>query len=71
MHGGLGCAILPAQVSTQGHRRLITGAGLPIQVGAFHSALVTFTMFEAAYYGAASRSRTATTAQQGKIAVLR
>ena len=28
----------------------ITGAGRPIQVGAFYSALVTFTMFEAAYY---------------------
>ena len=28
----------------------ITGADRPIQVGAFYSALVTFTMFEAAYY---------------------
>ena len=28
----------------------ITGSGRPIQVGAFYSALVTFTMFEAAYY---------------------
>jgi glutamate/aspartate transport system permease protein len=28
----------------------ITGANRPIQVGAFYSALVTFTMFEAAYY---------------------
>jgi glutamate/aspartate transport system permease protein len=28
----------------------ITGAERPIQVGAFYSALVTFTMFEAAYY---------------------
>ncbi len=28
----------------------ITGAGRPIQVGAFYSALITFTMFEAAYY---------------------
>jgi glutamate/aspartate transport system permease protein len=28
----------------------ITGASGPIQVGAFYSALVTFTMFEAAYY---------------------
>jgi glutamate/aspartate transport system permease protein len=28
----------------------ITGSGAPIQVGAFYSALVTFTMFEAAYY---------------------
>jgi glutamate/aspartate transport system permease protein len=28
----------------------ITGASRPIQVGAFYSALVTFTMFEAAYY---------------------
>jgi glutamate/aspartate transport system permease protein len=28
----------------------ITGAPRPIQVGAFYSALITFTMFEAAYY---------------------
>jgi glutamate/aspartate transport system permease protein len=28
----------------------VTGAPRPIQVGAFYSALVTFTMFEAAYY---------------------
>jgi glutamate/aspartate transport system permease protein len=28
----------------------ITGADRPVQVGAFYSALVTFTMFEAAYY---------------------
>jgi glutamate/aspartate transport system permease protein len=28
----------------------ISGSGRPIQVGAFYSALVTFTMFEAAYY---------------------
>ena len=28
----------------------ITGAQRPIQVGAFYSALITFTMFEAAYY---------------------
>ena len=28
----------------------ITGAERPIQVGAFYSALITFTMFEAAYY---------------------
>jgi glutamate/aspartate transport system permease protein len=28
----------------------VTGAERPIQVGAFYSALVTFTMFEAAYY---------------------
>ena len=28
----------------------VTGADRPIQVGAFYSALVTFTMFEAAYY---------------------
>src|SRR4030095_13839241 len=28
----------------------ITGSDRPIQVGAFYSALVTFTMFEAAYY---------------------
>ena len=28
----------------------ITGASRPIQVGAFYSALITFTMFEAAYY---------------------
>jgi glutamate/aspartate transport system permease protein len=28
----------------------ITGAGRPIQVGAFLSAVITFTMFEAAYY---------------------
>ena len=28
----------------------VTGASRPIQVGAFYSALVTFTMFEAAYY---------------------
>jgi glutamate/aspartate transport system permease protein len=28
----------------------ITGADRPIQVGAFYSALITFTMFEAAYY---------------------
>jgi glutamate/aspartate transport system permease protein len=28
----------------------ITGAERPVQVGAFYSALVTFTMFEAAYY---------------------
>ena len=28
----------------------ISGASRPIQVGAFYSALVTFTMFEAAYY---------------------
>src|ERR1700692_2515525 len=28
----------------------ITGASRPITVGAFYSALVTFTMFEAAYY---------------------
>src|SRR6186713_2575641 len=28
----------------------VTGATRPVQVGAFYSALVTFTMFEAAYY---------------------
>ncbi len=28
----------------------VTGAGSPIKVGAFYSALITFTMFEAAYY---------------------
>jgi glutamate/aspartate transport system permease protein len=28
----------------------VTGAPRPIQVGAFYSALITFTMFEAAYY---------------------
>jgi glutamate/aspartate transport system permease protein len=28
----------------------ITGAPRPVQVGAFYSALITFTMFEAAYY---------------------
>jgi glutamate/aspartate transport system permease protein len=28
----------------------VTGADRPIQVGAFYSALITFTMFEAAYY---------------------
>ena len=28
----------------------VTGADRPVQVGAFNSALVTFTMFEAAYY---------------------
>ena len=28
----------------------VTGAERPVQVGAFYSALVTFTMFEAAYY---------------------
>jgi glutamate/aspartate transport system permease protein len=28
----------------------VTGAPRPVQVGAFYSALVTFTMFEAAYY---------------------
>ena len=28
----------------------ITGASTPIKVGAFYSALITFTMFEAAYY---------------------
>jgi glutamate/aspartate transport system permease protein len=28
----------------------ITGANQPVQVGAFYSALITFTMFEAAYY---------------------
>jgi glutamate/aspartate transport system permease protein len=28
----------------------ITGAGKPIPIGAFYSALITFTMFEAAYY---------------------
>ena len=28
----------------------ITGAARPIQVGAFASALITFTLFEAAYY---------------------
>ena len=28
----------------------ITGAGKPIAIGAFYSALITFTMFEAAYY---------------------
>jgi len=28
----------------------ITGASSPIKVGAFYSALITFTMFEAAYY---------------------
>src|SRR5688572_28770466 len=28
----------------------ITGASRPVQVGAFLSALITFTMFEAAYY---------------------
>jgi len=28
----------------------VTGAPRPVQVGAFYSALITFTMFEAAYY---------------------
>ena len=28
----------------------ITGAGKPLPIGAFYSALITFTMFEAAYY---------------------
>jgi glutamate/aspartate transport system permease protein len=28
----------------------VTGSGQPIKVGAFYSALITFTMFEAAYY---------------------
>ena len=28
----------------------VTGAGKPIPIGAFYSALITFTMFEAAYY---------------------
>jgi glutamate/aspartate transport system permease protein len=34
----------------------ITGATRPIQVGAFYSALVTFTMFEAAYYSEIMRA---------------
>jgi glutamate/aspartate transport system permease protein len=34
----------------------ITGAERPVQVGAFYSALVTFTMFEAAYYAEIMRA---------------